>query len=93
MSEKVKTNYLTPLGTFRGEFDHNAVDPTWIFIHDLRVKNGIGIDELSRVVECGSSTISKGERGGHVSIAVVRKVLQAFGYDLKIVPKEEMNDV
>ncbi len=93
MSEKVKTNYLTPLGVFRGEFDRNAVDPVWNFIHDLRVKNGIGIDELSRVVECGSSTISKGERGGHVSLAVVRRVLQAFGYDLKIVPKEEMNDV
>lgn len=86
-----KGNYLVPLGTFRGDFDRNAVDPVWILIHDLRVRNGIGIDELGRVVECGSSTISKGERGGHVSMAIIRRILQAFGYDLKVVTREEMS--
>ncbi len=92
MREKQKFNYVVPLGSFRGEFDEAAVDPAWKLIHELRLKNGVSTTELQEVTGCSNTTISKGERGGHVSVRTTRRILQVFGYDLKIVPKEESPD-
>jgi len=91
--KKTKTaNYIVPLGTFRGEFDQDAVDPAWKLIHELRVQHGLSIIEMAEIANGTGTSVSKGERGGPVSIAFTRRILQAFGYDLKIVPKEEISN-
>jgi len=89
-SQKQKTNYIVPLGEFRGDFDRDAVDPAWKLIHELRVQNGLSITELAELAAGSGTIVSKGERGGIVSLAFTRRCLQAFGYDLKIIPRDEV---
>jgi helix-turn-helix protein len=94
MSEyKNKRNFFVPLGTYRHEPDLRNADPAWLLIHKLRQANGVSTTELSEVSGVAQTTISKGERGGHVSLQATRKALGVFGYDLKIVPKEENSNV
>ena len=91
-TNNTKKNYVVPLGEFRGEIDQERVDPAWQLIHKLRVQHGLSVTEFGQLAGGSGSTVSKGERGGIVSLALTRRSLQMFGYDLKIVTKEEMSD-
>lgn len=79
--------YVVPLGEFRGE-NLREPDPVWKFIHDKRTEMGLSTTDISELVDCSTNSISKGERGGHVSITITRNILNLLGYDLEIVPSK-----
>jgi predicted transcriptional regulator len=91
-NDNTKKNYIVPLGEFRAEVDQEKVDPAWQLIHKLRVQHGLSITEFGQLAGGSGSSVSKGERGGIVSLAITRRALQMFGYDLNIVSKGEMTD-
>jgi hypothetical protein len=75
--------YIVPLGYFRGEPEREP-DEAWRFIHEERVRIGLSTQDLSELADVDAGSISKGERGGFMTLRVTRKVLQALGYNLKL---------
>lgn len=89
MSKSTRTNYVPNLGEFRGDL-HGEVDPIWVFIHEERVRRGLSGTVLSEMIGHSiQSSLSKGEKGGMVSLTLTQTILRTLGYRLEIVPVPE----
>ena len=90
--EKLRRNYIVPLGEFRTP-PEGDIDPAWVLIHEERVKHGISNVDLSSLLGRSVDTlVSRGERGKNVSLQFTREVLALFGYQLVLAPLDKADD-
>ena len=89
MSKSTRSNYVPNLGEFRGD-PVGDIDPIWVFIHEERVRRGLSGSALSEMIGRSiHSSLSKGEKGGVVSLTLTQTILRTLGYRLEIVPIPE----
>lgn len=88
MERRNRNNYVVPLGEHRNPVT-KEVDEAWQFIHDERVRRGLAIEDIGRILDRNITTsMSKGERGEPISIQTTRLILRLLGYKLILVPLE-----
>lgn len=86
--DNIRRNYITPLGHFRGALT-NEPNEFWKFIHEQRLKHGLSSIHIEELTGVSQSSVSKGERGGVISIQATMKILELFGKKLIMVDVEE----
>lgn len=84
---KLRTNYPVPLGEFRTPLEREP-DPAWVWIHEERTRRGFSADYMAEQLEISSTCVSKGERGGFISLEITQKILRYLGRELVMVELE-----
>lgn len=89
MGDRYEGRYLVDLGDRRKE-PVADLDPVWVWIHDERVRRGIGQNLLAEMAGLLSNgIIARGEITGGIGLVITRKVLRALGKDLVMIDYQE----